>query len=214
MKRSILLGRGACHPAPSSDSVDRESAQSGANSAKSSKSCDLVITLSNQTGRGWLGGGVKRHGGFVLAETLISVAVSVISFAGFYMSCGQAIRLVRAAKETGYASEMLQRRIEDFRFSPPWTNMTTVAGIISVVSPPTEVAKNFSGVTETFTVVPYPAGGTPLVVTRSPNGSITSSGPDLSNQRCIKLTVAASWTGTSNFVRTRQIATIVAKGGL
>lgn len=212
MKRSILLVRGAYHPAPPSDSVDRENVRSGVDSAKAGMSCAFGITWSNRTARGlWKR---RRVAGFVLAETIIAMAVSVISFAGFYLSCGQAIRLVRAAKETGYASEMLQRRIEDFRFLPPWTNMTTAAGITSVVSPSTEVAKNFSGVTETFTVVPYPAGGTPLVVTRSPSGLITSTGPDLSSQRCIKLTVVASWTGTSNLVRTRQISTIVAKGGL
>jgi hypothetical protein len=158
--------------------------------------------------------GLNRRAGFTLVETLVAMGVTVMSLAGFYLASGQAVRIVRAGKEMGCASEMLQQRIEDFRYTPPWTNLTTVAGITSVVSTSTAISQNLKGVTETFTVVPYPAGGTPLVVTRSSDGTITSSGSDLSAQRCVKLTVAASWKGVSNAVRTRQMSTIVAKGGL
>jgi hypothetical protein len=157
---------------------------------------------------------LRGPSGFSLAETAVAMGVTVVSLLGFYFAAGQAVRIVRSGKEVACASEMLQQRIETFRFTPPWSNLTTVSGITSIVSVPTAASQNLSGVTETFRITPYPAGGTPLVVTRSPNGVITSSGTDLSTHRCVELTVETSWTGSARTPKSRQISTIVARGGL
>jgi hypothetical protein len=157
---------------------------------------------------------INSRSAFSLAETVVAMAVTVVSLFGFYLAAGQAIRVVRSGKEMALASEILQQRIETFRFTPPWSDLTTVGGITAIVSTATQASQNLNGVTESFKVTPYPSGGTPLIVTRSPNGAITSSGPDLSTQRCVKLTVEASWVGTSRSQKTRQISTLVARGGL
>ncbi len=145
---------------------------------------------------------------------MIAIAVSVIALAGLFAAAGQATRIVRSGKEIASASQMLQQRLETFRYTPPWTNITTDAGMRTLITTATATATNFANATETFTVEPYPAGGTPLVITRTPAGALSTTGSDLSSQRCVKLTVSVSWTGIGNIQRTRQMSTIVTEGGL
>ena len=151
--------------------------------------------------------------GFAFAETMVAAAVAVIALGGFYASTQQAGRVLRMGKETVSASEMLQQRIEALRYAPPWSNITTAAGIASVVAAPTGASANFSNVTETYTVSGYPSGSV-LIVTRSPSGTFTNNGVDLSSTSCVKVTVTASWTGVGNIQRSRQLSTIISKGGL
>ena len=149
----------------------------------------------------------------MIAEPLIAAVIAATALGGFYASVQQAGRVLRMGKEVAQASEMLQQRIEALRYAPPWSNVTTAFGIKSVTAAATGVAPNFPNVTETFTVADYPAGNQ-LVVTRYPNGYFTDNGVDLSSSRCVKVTVMASWTGVGNAPRSRQLSTIMSKGGL
>ena len=144
---------------------------------------------------------------------MVAASVAVIALGGFYASTQQAGRVLRMGKEVVSASEILQERIEALRYAPPWSNVTTPTGIASVVAAPTGAAANFSYVTETYTVSGYPSGSV-LTVTRSPSGTFTNNGVDLSVTNCVKVTVAATWTGVGNIQRSRQISTIMSKGGL
>jgi hypothetical protein len=145
---------------------------------------------------------------------MIAMAVCIIGLTGTFAAVGQAIRIVRSGKEIASASQMLQQRLETFRYTPPWTNITTSSGITTLVSSATASATNFANATEVFSVEPYPAGGTPLVITRSPAGVLSTSGSDLSAQPCVKFTITVSWKGIGNIQRTRQLSTIMTKGGL
>ena len=151
--------------------------------------------------------------GFLLADALVAAGVAVIALAGFYASTQQAGRVLRTGREIAQASELLQQRIEALRYAPPWSNVTTASGIASVTAAATGVSANFSNVTEIFTVSDYPSGSS-LTVTRSPSGTFTNNGVDLSSSRCVKVTVAATWTGIGNVQRSRQLSTIITKGGL
>ena len=168
----------------------------------------MILPYTHSSGRR------RLQKGFTLAETLVAMAVTVISLLGFYAAASQAMRIVRTGKEIAAGSQMVQQRIENFRYTPPWTNVTTVAGISSIESAATVIAANFSSATETVTVEPYPTTGSKLVVTRSPSGAISSSGLDMSSQTRVKFTVAVSWTGTGNIPRSRQLSTILTKGGI
>lgn len=156
----------------------------------------------------------RRCSAFSLVETLVSVGISIIAITGFYGSSGQAMRVLRSGRQIVSASQILQERIEKFRSNTLWSNVTTPQGITALVTNATSSAVNFPAVTETFTVVAYPTAGTPIIVTRSPNGTITSSGSTLAAQSGVKLTVQASWTGSGATTRTRQLATILTRGGL
>ena len=155
----------------------------------------------------------KSGAGVSIVEVMVAVVVVVSSVLAFSASVQQASRVARTGKAFASASEMLQERIEAFRYTPTWSNVTTAAGIASLAGPATTVAANFPNVTETFTVEPYPAGSA-LVVTRSPTGTFTNNGASLGTTRCVKLTVVGTWTAAGSTQRTRQIATIIAKGGL
>jgi len=156
----------------------------------------------------------RSEAAFTLSETLISIAVTVISLVAFFAATSQAIRIVRSGKEIAAASQMLQQRIETFRYAPPWTNATTPSGIATLIKNAAATSSTFHDATETFTVSPYPAGGTPLVVTRSPDGVISMSGPSMASEKCVKFTVAVTWTGLGGAARSRQVSTIMTKGGL
>ena len=151
---------------------------------------------------------------FTLIEVLVAMMLSVLALTAFYASSGQAIRIVKSGKETALASQLLQERIEALRSAPVWTSVTTPAGVSAVINSATLTAANFPGATETVTITSYPAGGTPIVVSRAPGGTITTSGASLSAQKCVKLTLQVSWTGVGNLARSRQVATLLTKGGL
>ncbi len=155
----------------------------------------------------------RARAGFAFAETMVAATVAVIALGGFYASTQQAARVLRMGKEVVSASELLQQRIEALRYAPPWSNITTAAGIASVVAAPTGAAANFSNVTETYTVSGYPSGSV-LTVVRTPGGTLTNNGVSLAASSCVKVTVSATWTGIGNLQRTRQLSTIISKGGL
>ena len=160
-------------------------------------------------------GSPLRHcAAFSLVEVVVAMMITVIAITAFYASAGQALRIMKAGKETVLGSQLLQQRIETLRSAPLWTSVTTSDGIQSVVSGATQSAANLPGATETVTVTSYPSGGTPIVVTRSASGTFTTSGASLSAQNCVRLTVRVNWTGVGNVARSRQMSTIVTKGGL
>ena len=152
---------------------------------------------------------------FALLDALTASVISVISLLAFYAASGQAIRLVKSGKQGAYASEVLQQRIETFRATSQWSNVTTSAGLISQMQPASAVAANFPGASESVKIEPYPAvAGTALVAARTAAGAVSASGPDLSAQLCVKLTLTVNWTASGGVARSRQLATIISKGGL
>jgi len=150
---------------------------------------------------------------FTLVETMVAVGVAIAAIAGLSASAQQALRIARAGKSVASANEMIEERMESFRYAPIWSNVTTATGIASVASVPTASAASFPNVTETFSVQPFPTGSQ-LVVTRNPNGSFTNNGVDLSAIKCVKFTVTAAWTESGNRPLSTQFSTIIAKGGL
>ena len=161
-----------------------------------------------------LGSRMCRCTAFSLVEVVVAMMVTVIAITTFYASAGQAVRIMKAGKETVLGSQLVQQRMEALRAAPLWTSVTTPDGLRSEVAGATLSGPNLPGATETFTVTSYPSGGTPIVVTRSPTGTVTSSGSSLSAQYCVRLTVRVNWTGIGNVARSRQMSTIITKGGL
>jgi hypothetical protein len=109
---------------------------------------------------------------------------------------------------------VLQERIEALRYAPPWSNVTTASGVATVVAAQAAAATNFAApLTESYTIAAYPTGNQ-LTVTRAPNGTFTNNAVDVSSSLCVKVTVVATWTGLGNVQRSRQISTIMSKGGI
>lgn len=155
----------------------------------------------------------RRESGVTIVETMVAAGITVAALMGFSVSVQQASRLARSGKAVASASEMVQERMESFRYTPTWSNVTTAAGIASVASAPSAIASLFPNVTETFTVQPYPSGSQ-LIVTRSPSGTFTNNGVSTGTTSCVKLTVRATWTAVGSTSRSRELSTIIARGGL
>lgn len=157
---------------------------------------------------------LRQQAAFTLSETMMSIAVTAISLAAFFAATSQAVRIVRSGKEIAAASQILQQRIETFRYAPPWSRATTPEGVASMVKNAAAAPSSFPEAAETFTVAPYPAGGEALVVTRNSDGTVTSSGPSLIAEKCVQIRATVTWTGVGGVKRTREMSTILTKGGL
>lgn len=157
---------------------------------------------------------LRRCAAFSLVEVVVAMMITIIAVTAFYASAGQALRVMKTGKETVLASQLLQERIEALRSAPLWTSVTTPAGLASAVAGTTQSAANLKGATETFTVTTYPSSGTPVAVTRFSTGTVMASGSSLSGQSCVKVTARANWTGIGHIDRSRQMTTIISKGGL
>jgi hypothetical protein len=155
----------------------------------------------------------RSEAGISLVETLVAVGVTVAGIAGLSSSAQQATVIARSGKAFAAGSQMLQERIERFRQVTNWSNVTTASGIAALTASSSAVASTFPNVTETFTVQPYPSG-TALVVTRSPSGTFSNNGATLPTTTLVKLTITATWTAAGNVQNSRQLSTIIAKGGL
>lgn len=155
----------------------------------------------------------RRQAGLSLMEVVVAMGVTVASLAGLSSSVNQATKIAKAGKAYASASQMIQERIEAFRHNTSWTSVTTAAGIAALVASPTTVAATFPGATETFTVQPYPSGSA-LVVTRSPAGTISYNSVTLPTGTLVKLTITATWARTATAQSTKQLSTLLAKGGL
>ncbi len=157
----------------------------------------------------------RRHSqaGFSLVDALVALGVTVAAIAGLSASAQQATVLARSGKAFASAGQLLQQRVESFRRCTTWTNVTTAAGIAALTPAPYENATTFSNFTETFTIQPYPSG-TALVVTRSPTGTFSNNGVTLPTTTLVKVTIAETWTVTGTTQRSRQVCTLIAKGGI
>jgi Tfp pilus assembly protein PilV len=160
------------------------------------------------------GSPLRCSAAFSLVEVVIAMMITVIAVTTFYASVGQAVRVMKAGKEDVLASQIVQERIEALRSAPLWASVTTPGGFSSVIAGATQSAASLQGATETFTITSYPSGGTPIVVTRSSAGTVTTSGSSLSAQFCVMLTARVNWRGVGNIARSRQVSTIITKGGL
>lgn len=127
--------------------------------------------------------------------------------------------MTHVGRENVYASQMLQERMDTFRSASSFTKVTTAAGVRALVTSATDVAANFPAATETFTVSTYyptPAAPTPapLVVTRTPSGTLSSAGATPIPNSAVKVSIQTSWTGTGGVARSRQLSTIMSSNGV
>lgn len=136
-----------------------------------------------------------------------------ISLSTFFATAGQAIRVVKTGKDTANASQILQQRMETFHATSQWSSLTTPSGLATLFAPATDSASNLPGASETLTVVAYPSAGTPIIVSRNGSGAVTSTGSTLAAQSCVKVTVQVTWKGLGSLSRSRQLSTILTRGG-
>jgi type II secretory pathway pseudopilin PulG len=157
----------------------------------------------------------RRLAAFTLLETTVATALCAVAISAFYLSTNHAVRLARAGRETALASEVLEQRLSSVRRLPLWTSVTSTTGISQVLSSASPAAATFPPVAETITVAPYPPGASSFTVKRSKSGAVSIAGASLpATAQCVQVTVQIDWTGPNKLMATRQLSTILTKGGL
>ena len=156
-------------------------------------------------------------GAFTLVEVLIAMAIMIFLLAGLGMSGWRVIALLEAQREVVAASQLIQERTEAFRAASfsELTNATYVQA--SLLNSPTNSEAVLHSLTEVLTLSAYPPDSTvvSLQETRQQDVvSVNSTGPTLANAAVVRLDFSLSWLSQRGLIRTRQISTIVAKGGI
>lgn len=150
---------------------------------------------------------------------MVATALCALAISAFYLSTNHAVRLARAGRETALASEVLEQRLSAIRRLPLWTSVTSITGVSGLLSSASPAAASFPPAAETVTVATYPPPPPPaastFTVQRSNAGALTTTGASLpASAQCVQVTVQIAWTGPNNLTSTRQLSTLLTKGGL
>ena len=89
-----------------------------------------------------------RSAAFSLVEVVVAMMITVLAITAFYASAGQALRVMKAGKETVLASQLLQERIEGIRSAPLWTSVAAPDRLKIAVAGSTQSGANLQGAGE------------------------------------------------------------------
>ena len=168
----------------------------------------------------------QRERGFALAEVIVTSGLILFVIVAVYGMQGQIVQLVRSARGSSAASQVLQQRVEQLRMQPfsTVTSSTSLRSLMDGTPGATESEKEMSGVTnfkETVTIANYarpgvsPAPAPALFSVTRLNGAATSPGAavDLSTNSQVNAQLTVKWTDRSGN-HTRKFSTIISKRGL
>ncbi len=168
------------------------------------------------------------QGGFSVLEAAVAGAIAVILLAGLFVLNSDVMRLLRSSTEAANASQHLQTRVEQVRLAN-WNQLTDPTWVQgTLLANPTDADSNLSGLSETFTITPYPSPCSspsnvspppPFTVTRQADGS-TSVAPSgygystvLANQEMLRIDLAITWPSWGR-TRTRTQTTLISPWGI
>ncbi len=188
----------------------------------------------------------RRRGtqGLSLIEVCISTGVAGILLSGLFVLCAQFYSFLQSVKQTSYATQVMQSRVESFR-TLQWVEVTSKAQLQAAFTPDAMKARtsaqgttatagtstaNFNDISERLVVSPYyppprvpPSSGVPpaIQLDRNANGTFSSlpsgsqnTGTNLSAAPAVKVQLTVWWAGARGRVRQREITTFLSRNGL
>jgi hypothetical protein len=159
----------------------------------------------------------SRLAAFSFLEVLSDAGMVAIFLVGAFTTNSRGIALIRAAKETGGASKILQQRMENLR-AASWAEVTDAATLRDMYAVAPDASGSCNQLAETLTIAPWPTVASPstIQITRSTAGtaSIVTDNPDLVDGNAVLVTARITWTGAGNRTRIRETCTVIANGGL
>jgi hypothetical protein len=197
------------------------------------------IHTAKASSRGLAGGStpclLKRSGrsgvrGITLVETLAAVMLTTIVLAAVYGTTSQALRVLKAARFSGVASQVLQQRIELLRLAS-FSHVTTSGSLVALMTGDageTKSEENMAGANnlrEEVLIGTYSVPGssytpTPqsFVVTRENGVATASSNMNLSAEPLVEARLTVFWSDSSGN-HSREFNTVlsskgVSKGGI
>ena len=159
----------------------------------------------------------SNQGGFSLIETTVAAGLAAMFLTSLFTMNIATMDMIRAAKESIAASQILQQRTESMRIAN-WHQITDAAwlrdNLLNADVPGSEPLKNR---VETLLLVPYGStsvGNTQLTRSGS-TATITAENPTLLAENAVKILWTVTYTGSPNSQSiSRQIVAILAKGGV
>jgi len=159
--------------------------------------------------------GRTSRSGFALVESTVAMALLGLMLGCMFAGNTHLLGLLRQGKQSTLATEMIQERVEQFRTSV-WNDFTDPANLrfLADQTQARLTSTNLPGVSETIVIEPYPnPGNTRILCTRPVSGNATATGPVLTGEKSIKVTVTIEWKGAKR-TRTRAVSTIMTNRGL
>jgi prepilin-type N-terminal cleavage/methylation domain-containing protein len=163
--------------------------------------------------------------GFTLVEVSIAMMLVLIGLASVFAMHGETLAVLRAARDSGSASQVLQQRVEQLRLNayPNVVKSAVLVSLMNGIGGATDSEREMEGVTqfrEEVTISTFARPGVspaPLIrsftVTRA-NGTATVSGSgNFETESQVKATLAVSWRDRRGSHR-RDFATILSNGGV
>lgn len=155
--------------------------------------------------------------GSTLIESAIAASICAIFLGSLFTINTSTMGTIKVARETAWASQILQQRIESMRIAN-WHQITDAdwiqANLLNADAPGSNGLKNLS---ETLILIPYGSTSTATTGLTRINGSssITSRNSSLLTENAVKVVWTVNFTGSPNDrACSRQTVAIVAKGGV
>ena len=140
---------------------------------------------------------VARDQAFTLVEVLVSLVVMVVVFAGFYLCLSEGFAMVRVARESLRASELLQQQMETIRLYT-WSQINSNGFIPATFTVPLDASSTASSNGPVYTGQ--------ITITNAPMTESYST-----DHRLVTVTLTWRSGGTQ---RQRQMYTLVSQFGL
>jgi type II secretory pathway pseudopilin PulG len=156
----------------------------------------------------------NRQSGFAMVEAVIGAGLVALVIACLFATNAHLLGLLRQGKQSTFATQLIAERIEQFRTSA-WQSLNNQTALKALVdnggNPAT--SSTLSGVTETFTIQPYPnPTNIQIQCVKAPDGTSTASGTDF-NSDTVTVLVDIQWQ-TGRRQRERQFATVMHYAGI
>lgn len=159
---------------------------------------------------------LPQHGS-TLIEAAIAAAIAALFLGSLFTMNTSTMGTIKAARETAWASQILQQRVEAMRIAN-WHQITDadwiLANLLNADAPGSNGLKNLS---ETLILVPYGSTSTATTELTRTSGScsITSRNSSLLTENAVKIVWTVNFIGSPNDrAYSRQTVAIVAKGGV
>ena len=164
-------------------------------------------------------------GGFSLVEVVVATALVTLGLSGIYAMQGRTLQVMRSARDSGSASQLLQQRVEDLRLSE-YADVAKSTGLVSLMNgsggkmeseDELTHARNLQEYVTISTYVrpgvsPIPATQS-FTVTRTRGVATATSTGDLSAQSQVMVRLWVTWQDRFKTQR-REFATVLSRGGV
>jgi Tfp pilus assembly protein PilV len=154
--------------------------------------------------------------GFTLIEAIIGMTILVWFIAGLCLAGSRVSTQLEAQREVAAASQSIQERTEAMR-GASYSDLTDATFVqTNLLRAATKSEAILHSPVEVLTVSDYPPDTSARLQATRQQGTVTinSSNPALANAAAVRVDLRLSWQSQNGHIRSREISTIAANGGI